>query len=215
MSKSTKVIAALGVVAGLGVAALPAFTYAASTSGNVELEVTVQPGIAMTIEGNSDGGAPGVIAEDPTGIAAAFNLGTIDAGPSSSKTTMTQNTVKEDMTSTIKVYTNNAGGYTLTVEDQDSVTALKSGSNAINAISTPAASLTGGQGVWGLKGGDLGDNYTGVPANGTPLTVVAAGLQNNSGDTTVITYGVSTSAAQAQGVYTDTIVYTATTKQFS
>lgn len=58
MSKSTKIIAALGVVAGLGVAALPAFTYAAqvqqSVSGDVDLFVEVQPAIAMTITGNND-----------------------------------------------------------------------------------------------------------------------------------------------------------------
>lgn len=59
MSKTTKIIAALGVVAGLGVAALPAFTYAtnpASTTGNVEVDVEVLPAIAMTISGNNDNG---------------------------------------------------------------------------------------------------------------------------------------------------------------
>lgn len=57
MSKTTKIIAALGVVAGLGVAALPAFTYAAETvSGNVDLLVEVNPAIAMTISGNNDNG---------------------------------------------------------------------------------------------------------------------------------------------------------------
>ncbi|MBP3899404.1 hypothetical protein J6D24_01180 [Candidatus Saccharibacteria bacterium] len=55
MSKTTKIIAALGVVAGLGVAALPAFTYAtASVSGQVEVRVDVDPAIAMTISGNND-----------------------------------------------------------------------------------------------------------------------------------------------------------------
>ncbi|MBO7720547.1 hypothetical protein J6S35_02870 [Candidatus Saccharibacteria bacterium] len=56
MSKSTKIIAALGVVAGLGVAALPAFTYAAETDGEVEIMVEIQPAIAMTITGNEDDG---------------------------------------------------------------------------------------------------------------------------------------------------------------
>lgn len=57
MSKTTKVIAALGVVAGLGVAALPAFTFAEgepSVSADVDLYVKVKPAIAMTIEGNND-----------------------------------------------------------------------------------------------------------------------------------------------------------------
>ena len=57
MSKTTKIIAALGVVAGLGVAALPAFTYAAeNVTGDVEVQVEVVPAIAMTITGNNDAG---------------------------------------------------------------------------------------------------------------------------------------------------------------
>ena len=58
MSKTTKIIAALGVVAGLGVAALPAFTYATeSVSGQVEVDVEVESAIAMTIVGNNDDGS--------------------------------------------------------------------------------------------------------------------------------------------------------------
>lgn len=57
MSKSTKIIAALGVVAGLGVAALPAFSYATeNVTGDVQVQVEVLPAIAMTISGNNDGG---------------------------------------------------------------------------------------------------------------------------------------------------------------
>ena len=57
MSKTTKIIAALGIVAGLGVAALPAFTFAVEpVTGDVEVQVEVQPAIAMTIEGNNDNG---------------------------------------------------------------------------------------------------------------------------------------------------------------
>lgn len=63
MSKTTKIIAALGVVAGLGVAALPAFTFAdgPSVQGDVELNVEVSPAIAMTITGNNDAHATDAI----------------------------------------------------------------------------------------------------------------------------------------------------------
>lgn len=54
MSKTTKIIAALGVVAGLGVAALPAFTFAETVTGDVDVIVEVEPAIAMTIAGNND-----------------------------------------------------------------------------------------------------------------------------------------------------------------
>ena len=58
MSKTTRIIAALGVVAGLGVAALPAFTYATETvTGDVEVDVEILPAIAMTISGNNDNGS--------------------------------------------------------------------------------------------------------------------------------------------------------------
>ena len=54
MSKTTKIIAALGVAAGLGVAALPAFSYADSVAGQVDVDVEVGSAIAMTIVGNND-----------------------------------------------------------------------------------------------------------------------------------------------------------------
>lgn len=58
MSKSTKIIAALGVVAGLGVAALPMATFATytpqSVSGDVDVIVEIPEAIAMTIVGNND-----------------------------------------------------------------------------------------------------------------------------------------------------------------
>lgn len=58
MTKTTKVIAALGVVAGLGVAALPLSSYAAdgvSVSSNVKVETTITSALAMRIQSNNDG----------------------------------------------------------------------------------------------------------------------------------------------------------------
>ena len=57
MSKTTKIIAALGVVAGIGVASLPLASYAegeTSVSGNVRIEVEISPAIAMRIHSNAD-----------------------------------------------------------------------------------------------------------------------------------------------------------------
>lgn len=58
MSKSTKIIAALGVAAGLGVAALPMATFAdyvpQSVTGDVDVIVEIPEAIAMTITGNND-----------------------------------------------------------------------------------------------------------------------------------------------------------------
>lgn len=73
MSKSTKIIAALGVVAGLGVAALPMATYADQTgdpvvervAGDVDVVVEVQDAIAMTIVGNNDDSSHYGTMDDP------------------------------------------------------------------------------------------------------------------------------------------------------
>lgn len=57
MSKSTKIIAALGVAAGLGVAALPMASFATagqSVEGKVLVGASVNDAIAMTIAGNND-----------------------------------------------------------------------------------------------------------------------------------------------------------------
>ncbi|MBR2588887.1 hypothetical protein IKE84_00905 [Candidatus Saccharibacteria bacterium] len=60
MSKSTKIIAALGLAAGLGVASIPVATFALPSTepyavdGNVDLYVEIPTAIAMTIKGNND-----------------------------------------------------------------------------------------------------------------------------------------------------------------
>lgn len=66
MSKTTKIIAALGVVSGLGVAAMPALTFAdgTSVSGNVKVEVEIEPAIAMRIHSNNDVAYNAVTPED-------------------------------------------------------------------------------------------------------------------------------------------------------
>ena len=265
MSKTTKIIAALGVVAGLGVAALPAFTYATQTpqsvTGDAELFVEVQPAIAMTITGTNDDGQSYsydsyqyAIVANPEGDPSASNYyeraangtftasadtevdanktyftrsantqgvnvfspmsqgnGEVDghteaflAGPSSSYLQILPNSINT-MTSTVTVYTNNAGGYKLTVKDADSDTSLrKDQDNAIVAHATPTA----GEARWSIAGGDL--SASAITAAG--LQVKQTNTKTTGGDATTMTYTVSTAADQATGVYTDTITYTATTR---
>ena len=70
MTKSTKILAGLGVVAALGVSALPLCSYAdeASVSGNVLLAVEVEPAIAMTITGNNDDNSHYAAGATATGV---------------------------------------------------------------------------------------------------------------------------------------------------
>ncbi len=213
MSKSTKVIAALGVVAGLGVAALPAFTYATSTvAGQVTLSVDVSEAIAMTILGNGDGGTAGVDVYTPTGadVIDGHNIGTLydssSLQTSSSTVSLLPNAADTTTaTSAVTVYTNAAGGYTLTVKDADATTALSDGAGH----TIPAgATITAGTAAWGYKGGSV-TNFAAISA--TEATVYSQNAPTSGGQTTNMTYGVSTASDQATGTYTDTIIYTATT----
>ncbi|MBQ3271599.1 hypothetical protein IJG78_03450 [Candidatus Saccharibacteria bacterium] len=166
MSKTTKIIAALGVVAGLGVAALPAFTYAtASVSGQVEVRVDVDPAIAMTISGNNDwdgsgtqpaGTQAGVSVYNgaseigsynatnttPTGVDATGTGYTIQT--SGSKTNILPNALVEGVITgtgangfgSTITVYTNDSGYSLTVQDANNDNSLTSGSNTIPAVGT-------------------------------------------------------------------------------
>lgn len=297
MSKSTKIIAALGVVAGLGVAALPAFSYATQTpqsvDGNVELYVEVQPAISMTISGNNDDGdyytitsyeytivtpqagdnphtegwyekgsgntytvtedttvtegktyfervanTTGVDVFAPTSAGAGIVDGHTEAfkvGPSSSYATLLPNSLLNGSAgngfrSTITVYTNNATGYTLSVKDADSTTALTQIVSEGTPDTIPAlASISAGANAgWNFDvirhGATSGEPAAFVPTEDgnteelTAQVITTGGAQidnwtgkTSSGRDTIVDYNVATRSDQSAGVYTDTIIYTATT----
>ncbi|MBR1795775.1 hypothetical protein IJ765_00740 [Candidatus Saccharibacteria bacterium] len=251
MTKSKIILASLGVVAGLGTAALPLASYAAQTpqsvSGNVNLAVEVQPAISMTIVGNNDDNssyaagathADGVSVFNPAALntnddfdsydattapAAVYNSASHQA--SSSYTSLLPNSVSNDATfkSAISVYTNSTTGYTVAVEDSDATTALTNQSD--NTKTIPAgATLEAGTAAWAFKGGKTvtenegvytftdNNNWRAMTANGTQTLIYGSNTKTTDGDHFDINYGVSTDADQATGVYTDTIIYTATTK---
>ena len=215
MSKTTKIIAALGVVAGLGVAALPAFSYAASTvAGEVELSAEVNEAIAMTILGNGDSGTAGVDVYTPTGASTidGHTVGTLydeeHLQTSSSTVSLLPNAADTTTaTSAITVYTNAAGGFTLSVKDADDNTALVNSSDSTATI--PAgATITAGTAAWGYKGGSV-TNFAAISA--TDAQVYTQSAPTSGGQTINMNYGISTASTQKTGTYTDTIIYTATT----
>ncbi len=285
MSKTTKIVAALGIVAGLGVAALPAFTFAtqvpASTTGEVDVVVEVQPAIAMTITGNNDdashyGTITYTAVENPTGNPQAqgwyvsdgtsytlttdtevqsgttyytrtnaynpvdaFNPasianGTLDGhtipgasitGTSSSYASLTPSGLVEGsgdngFRSTITVYTNNNAGFTLSVKDADTTTSLTHVEGTGNAIPTTAGQLTAGTAGWNFdstpdstKSSYEAKTNQAMPASdGTAVIIDQTNTKTNGGSGTIVDYNVATADDQATGVYTDTIVYTATTR---
>ena len=177
MSKTTKIIAALGVVAGLGVAALPAFTFAdtPSVDGSVDLYVEVEPAIAMTITGNNDSntyygesgdnGAVDVHAPTAATKVDGHTVGSTTLN-SSAYAKLLPNSVVEGswnngtddiaFQSVVTVYTNSTSGYTLTVIDADDDNALNRITTATDTTTasipaTSATSLTAGKAAWGYR----------------------------------------------------------------
>ena len=286
MSKTTKIIAALGVVAGLGVAALPAFTYAETVSGDAQVLVEVESAIAMQIEGNNDSGtehsgtfAAGTPSSDPAaegfyerlgsagaytyevtgdntvdpsktyykpveptyGVAKAYSPSgatTIDgqaltnftldyaANTSSSYISLLPNAkIEGDMSATtpdnsfgskITVWTNHASGYTLSVIDKDDDTSLTHSSGAYY-IPTGASAVVEGTAKWNFDSTPGSDSdYSGKTAQampaagGTAVEINQTSTKTNGGSITYVDYNVSTAADQATCIYSDTIVYTAT-----
>ncbi len=218
MTKSKTIIATLGIVAGLGAAALPLASYAASVSGNVILAVEVEPAIAMTITGNNDNDTENVITEDvstvsqydpntATGAIGSYTIPNAMSNPSSTYISLLPNNSATG-TSIVTVYTNNASGYTLNVKDSDSTTALTKvgGTDTIPALATAGTAGTPG---WSIGGGDL---ENAIAVSDTDQLVKTVQTKTTSGDATTMTYTVSTAADQATGVYTDTIIYTAATR---
>jgi hypothetical protein len=141
-------------------------------------------------------------------------------------------------TDTVTISTNDANGYTLTLQDSDATVTLGSGGNTIPAHSgtTTTPSLMSAANVWGFHidndgikwcssgttcgstfGTTLSTNQTAsatlkfaaMPASGSPYTIKTTSA-TASGDTTSVWYGVNVDPTQASGTYTDSVTYTAT-----
>lgn len=202
MSKLTQSIAILGVVAGLGVAALPLSTYAApaDVAKNAQVKTTIEESLELTLKSNNDAD------NESTEALQVVNLGTVDS------------TKIAEGTLTSTVVTNNAKGYTLTIADADADTNLVSGTDNI-----PTGAPVVGESHWGYKvsginvaadatqsGIEVAD-YTAMPATGDATTIVNSNKStiSKTGDTATIGFGVSVSNDQHPGIYVDTVVITA------
>ena len=186
MSKITKAIAALGVVAGLGVAALPLSSFAVE-SGPVKVTAVVDNTISVT-------------AND-----AEVNLGTVmPNGPVSTAST------------SVNVATTNETGYTLVVKDADERTGLykANADGSLNTTTgkfieagVPAKGTT----AWGVRA-DAAAAYQGVTAYsgaGVQLKKTAASA-TTGGDNTTVEFGVSVATGFESGTYTGEVVFVAT-----
>ena len=198
MTKSTKLVAALGVAAGIGVAALPFGAFAATynpqpyevtdQSADVQLQLTIAEGVGIAVDNGQ--------ATDPDGdtdkhhALIATSLNPNDAGTA---------------TGIVTIGTNSASGMKLVVNDKDTDTNLV-GAGGIGNIPT-SATVAAGTSAWGISGGALSSTTAMVASDAASPLTVYTGNQAEEIDQTM-TYSFSTAPNQAAGVYTDVITYT-------
>lgn len=192
MSKIAGAMAALGVVAGLGVAALPMASYAAE-SAPVTIRATVDSSIAVSTDGvdlvdfgNIDKGSGEniqTIAVTVTGTVTNYNLGVMD-------------------------YDDNTNMVNVTTPTSTSV---------IPTLGDGATTLTGG---WGFRSEDrhVSNNaWKGMPKYGgtdADKNIVDVGkLDTTSGSVTNVQFGINLNGLTQtldNGTYEDKVIFTAT-----
>ncbi len=229
MSKTTRALVILGVVAGLGVAALPLSSYAAPvtiTHGDESLTEDTDYG---TTGGNNkwvkDDATIQLVIEDELSI-------TLD---SSDETNPTLVTLTGDITNGFKttnplkvtVVSNNSNGYNLNLKGSTAGTATSlinaTGEEIVKADGTfaaPAALDATSNSVWGYAIADNnafdGDKYAGVTAEGETIKQVlktdtaALATLSDTGDITNINFAAAIKRGQAAGTYTGQVTLTAT-----
>lgn len=193
MSKMSKAIAALGVVAGLGVAALPLSSYAVGDTATTTAQAIVGDSIVITVH-------------DATVIM---------------NNVMANQEAKEASTD-IMVQTNNVAGYQVQIKDSDTETALKITDGSGTASGIAAGIPTKGTNAWGFKASTTSGNvnvgsssaYRAV-SSGNQILAEGTTASAKDGDTITLTFGVTVDTTIAAGTYSDEVTLTASTKQSS
>ena len=199
VNRRQRALSATVALSVLGIAFVPMVVSAATISANTVINASIDAVISMT-----------------TATPVTVNL------------TPTAGGVVSSSSDTVSVSTNNALGYVLTLADNDATTTLVSGANTIPAhVGTQASPTVLAVNTWGYRvdgvggfgagptsaetnNGSSATTWAGVPATGSPNT-----LKNTSttatNDITTVWYGVRVNTSLPNGVYTDTVTYTATT----
>lgn len=224
MSKTTKALAALGVVAGLGVAALPICVGAApvvdgdtasgdnsaTADGNVSDTVTVRTEIKPTLTLEVTGANDADIVGSEKHLVLLGTNGELQNGGDGSGT------------ATVKVTTNHLGGYKVNMNGE--TTGFNGQTNTGEAFSdiadNTAAFPTTGASVFGYKTTKdaasatnvtlANDNWNGVKDAAT-LIATGANATTAAGDEFTITFQAHASESQAADVYDEVVTITATT----
>ena len=196
MSKMSKSIAVLGVVAGLGVAALPLSTYAANgdVSEDVELNVAVSQILELDASENAVNisSTNGNLLDESSEAGKQWNQITLTAKSSSAYKIVTK--------------TNNADG-TANLTNASGTTGnntIPSGAPKTNGSITASA--------WGLKNATSG--ATGTFANWAAVKTTVQDFASTTtaaaddGDEYTAQFGVTTKIGQEDGTYTGTVNFT-------
>lgn len=202
MSKMTKTVAALGVVAGLGVAMLPVGAFAAPADTNAVYDGAATQDVTFQAE-----------VDDYIQITV-----TEAAVVAADAATTTKNATGS---TTFAIKSNNAKGYTGTIAastlDNGSASAVMLGKTATNKIpggTAPAA----GTSAWGYKitvpSGVTGNTVNSMTGATTDAKTFAekTGAAAADGDTYTLDFEASVSASQAADTYTGQVTLTATAK---
>lgn len=225
MSKTTKALAALGVVAGLGVAALPIGVGAApvvdgdtasgdnsaTADGNVSDTVTVRteikPTLTLEVTGAND-----------AAIGSGSERHLVLLGTNGEL----QNGGNGSGTATVKVTTNHLGGYKVNMNGE--TTGFNGQTNADQKFAPIADNTavfpTTGASVFGYKTTKdaasatnvtlANDNWNGVKDAAT-LIATGANATTAAGDEFTITFQAHASESQAADIYDEVVTITATT----
>ena len=209
MSKMSKAIAVLGVVAGLGVAAMPLSSYAAGNTDSKQATVQVEVGGGISLE-----------IVDPAAQVSGASLDlatrTLDLGEAKLGGAIVSGALG------VKVSTNDPAGYTLKM-----TAANVNMTGAAGEIAPGTPTDNGTTSAWGFKVKKSGDAdygawqaldaagydiYTGVDDDNTGNTVASATEGDPATQQTDVTFGVNAAATQAEGTYSTQVTFTATVK---
>lgn len=199
MSKSIKALAILGVVAGLGVAALPLSSYAAESedSLNIGVQTTIKDYIA--IESDSE-----LTEENQTYV----NIGELtNNGPIIN--------TESGAGASIVIKTNHEKGYTVSIK-ADATDLTADGITDVIPAGVPAQNSS----AWGYKASkadgvtnvtieSAAASYAGVTKDNVKIATGTTAT-NADGDTIRLDFAASADASQAAGTYKGVVTLTAT-----
>lgn len=189
MSKTTKFIAALGVVAGIGVAALPLTSYAAEQ--HLTITATVDSSISLSLSGTNT-------------LTVGSNAVNLDTA--STTASVTTNSLKGY---TLSVTDKDAVTDLTHTTQSDKKIAAQDGTPTAG---TSTWAVQAGGNYTGMTSG-LDTSWKAMPAKGgTALVIKNSGAVTSAinQDQTTLKYGVATAANQESGEYTNEITFTAT-----